>query len=201
MNDPTAAMPSEAGRPQGLGAFGCVAKAWREHEGELRGYVRHRLSDDDAVDDLLQDVFVKAMRQGEGFCSLDNPRAWLFHVARNALVDRARTAHPTVALPEGVDEPAAPQAESPDPVDALTACLVRALDELSPEDAHILRACDLQASTLRAYADAEGLGLPAAKSRLLRARRRLRDHITIACQVSFESDGHVVDHVPRPASD
>jgi RNA polymerase sigma-70 factor, ECF subfamily len=31
------------------------------------------------------------MRQGEGFCTLDKPRAWLFQVARNALVDRART--------------------------------------------------------------------------------------------------------------
>jgi RNA polymerase sigma-70 factor (ECF subfamily) len=40
---------------------------------------------------VLQDVFLKALRAGQNFCMLDNPRAWLFQVARNALVDRLRS--------------------------------------------------------------------------------------------------------------
>ena len=54
--------------------FACVVSVWQAHEGELRGYLRHRLSDTDAADDVLQDVFAKAMQQGQGFCGLDNPR-------------------------------------------------------------------------------------------------------------------------------
>ncbi len=53
--------------------FACVSAAWKAHEGELRGYLRHRLADPDVADDVLQDVFVKAMRQGRGFCTLDKP--------------------------------------------------------------------------------------------------------------------------------
>lgn len=179
-------------------SFSCIASAWQAHEAELRGYLRHRLSDDDAADDVLQDVFVKAMRQGQGFCTLDNPRAWLFQVARNALVDRARTLHPADPLPEGAEEPPAPAHEAMAPVDALADCLTRSLGELSPEDAAILRACDLHGSTLRQFAQDHGLSLPAAKSRLLRARQRLRDRLTTACQVSFDVDGSVAGHVPRP---
>ena len=52
-------------------AFACVSLAWQAHEGELRGFLRHRLPDTDAADDLLQDVFLKALRAGQGFCSLD----------------------------------------------------------------------------------------------------------------------------------
>ena len=52
------------------GSLACVAAAWQAHESELRGYLKHRLPDSHAAEDLLQDVFVKAMRQGEGFCSL-----------------------------------------------------------------------------------------------------------------------------------
>jgi RNA polymerase sigma-70 factor (ECF subfamily) len=149
--------------------FACVSSAWQANEGELLGYLRHRLADADAADDVLQDVFVKAMRHGQGFCTLDNPRAWLFQVARNALVDRARTAHPTEPLPEGQAEPAAPLQEAVAPVDALADCLSRSLGELSPDDAAILRACDLEGQTQRSFADAHGMGLPATKSRLLRA--------------------------------
>jgi RNA polymerase sigma-70 factor (ECF subfamily) len=177
--------------------FACVSSAWQACEGELRSYLRHRLSDDHAADDVLQDVFVKAMRYGQGFCILDNPRAWLFQVARNALVDRARTAHATEPLPEGPAEPAAPLEEAMAPVDALADCLTRSLGELSPDDADILRACDLEGQTVRSFADAHGLGLPATKSRLLRARQRLRDRLTTACQVRFDADGSVAGHVPR----
>jgi RNA polymerase sigma-70 factor (ECF subfamily) len=182
--------------PPELASFACVSSAWQAHEGELRGYLRHRTGDVDVADDVLQDVFVKAMRQGQGFCTLDNPRAWLFQVARNALVDRARTAHPTEPFPEGPEEPPAPPEEGVAPVDALAECLDRSLGELSADDADILRACDLEGLTQRAFAEAHGLTLPAVKSRLLRARQRLRDRLTTVCRVSFDEDG-VAGHAGR----
>lgn len=181
--------------------FACVSAAWAAHEAELRSFLRHRLDDPASADDLLQDVFMKAMRQGEGFCTLDNPRAWLFQVARNALIDQARRVRPAVPIDALADKLQAPGADPPAPVDALAACLVRVLDELSADDADILRACDLQGLSVRAYAEARGLGLPAAKSRLLRARQRLRERMTTACQVRLDADGSVASHVPRPPAD
>lgn len=166
----------------------------------MRGYLRHRVADADVADDLLQEVFVKAMRQGNHFCALDNPRAWLFKVARNALVDRVRCAHPHESLSDELAESSLPEPEAMAPVDALAACLARTLGELPPEDAAIVRACDIDGETLRTYAQAHGLSLPATKSRLARARLRLRKRLTQVCQVQFEPDGSVCGHVPRPAS-
>ena len=180
------------------GNFACVAAAWATHEAELRGFLRHRRVDAGAAEDLLQDVFVRAMLKGEGFCRLDNPRAWLFQVARNALIDRARAARPHVPLDEAGLEVESPVPEPLAPVDALASCVARVMSELSAEDADILRACDLEGHTQREYAERHGLSLPAAKSRLLRARRRLRDRISAACQVRFDAEGCVGSHVPRP---
>jgi RNA polymerase sigma-70 factor (ECF subfamily) len=178
--------------------FACVASAWAAHEAELRGFLRRQLSDASAAEDLLQDVFVKAMRQGEGFCSLDNPRAWLFHVARNALIDRARGAKDVVALDDDGVELVAPPPEPPAPVDALAGCVDRVLGELSADDAAILRACDLGGQTQRAFAEQHGLSLPAVKSRLLRARQRMRERLVTACRVNFDpDDGRVCGHDGR----
>lgn len=184
--------------PTGLeGGFPCVAAAWQAYEGELLGFLRHQLPDGHAAQDLLQDVFVKAIRQGEGFCSLDNPRAWLFQVARNAVIDRARVSKVQVPLDEVGMEIEAPAAEAVAPVDALAGCVARVLSELPPDDAAILRACDLEGRTQREFAEQQGLSLPAAKSRLLRARQRMRDQLSTACQVRFDDDGSVSGHVPR----
>jgi len=175
-------------------SFDCVLGAWRTHEGELRGYLTRRLGDADAADDLLQETFLKAMRQGAHFREIREPRAWLFHVARNALVDQARLVKRQVDLP---DHRAAPEKAERAPVDELDTCLLRNLTEMSPDDRRIIEQCDLQGVKQLAFAQAHDLTLPAAKSRLLRARKQLRDALIRNCHVRFDESGAVCCHVPR----
>lgn len=173
--------------------FSCVLESWRAHESELRNYLRHRLADPHLAEDLLQDVFVKAMRQGSGFCELDNQRAWLYQVARNALVDYQRLHHETVELPEDI-----PQAtEQTDPVVTLSACVGRVLSELAAEDRDIIEQCDLNGMKQQEYARVHNLSLAAVKSRLLRARQRMRATLSTNCQVQFDEQGRVESYVPR----
>jgi len=67
-----------------------VLGAREANHSELRWYLNGRLPDPVMAGDFLQDVFFRARRAGQMFCELDNPRAWLFRVARNALADTDR---------------------------------------------------------------------------------------------------------------
>jgi RNA polymerase sigma-70 factor (ECF subfamily) len=174
-------------------SFSCVSHAWHAHESELRGYLVHRLGNSHLAEDVLQEVFIKAMRQGAGFCSLDNSRAWLFQVARNALVDYQRLHRETIEVPDDIPEPD----EQIEPIVALGECVGRVLTELSPDDRDIIEQCDLNGMKQQAYADAHNLTLAAVKSRLLRARQKMRDTLSTNCQVHFDADGRVDGHVPR----
>jgi RNA polymerase sigma-70 factor, ECF subfamily len=183
-------------RPRGNAAFACALRAWEQHHAEIRRYLVHRASDADLADDLLQDVFLKALRQGRHFCTLDNPRAWLFEVARNSLVDHVRRRKASVALPEDL----AGEKDDVAPVDELAGCVERSLLRLSPEDRDVLRRCDLDGMKLQQYADVNGLTLPAVKSRIQRARRRMRETMVENCQVRFDDAGQVCCHTPREAT-
>ena len=171
----------------------CLIQAWSLHEPELRGWARHRLTSTADVEDLLQDLFLKALRQGERFCSVQNARAWLFEVARNTLADRLRVVRTTVELPDNLTSPM----QDTETVDLLTACLPRVLSELMPDDRDAIVLCDLQGMAQADYAQIKGLGLSAAKSRLQRARVRMKVQMTAACQVQLDSVGRVQDFVPR----
>lgn len=173
----------------------CLRAALAAHEGELRGYLRHRLGRPEDADDLLQEVFVKALRQDRRFCAIENPRAWLFQVARNALADHLRCARKHIALPDDVP---APTEEAHPVVDDLSQCLPRVLSELSAADRLAITFCDIEGRTQQELADHLGIGLPGAKSRIQRARRRLRARLVTACQVSFDERGEVCCFVPRP---
>jgi RNA polymerase sigma-70 factor (ECF subfamily) len=171
----------------------CLTTAWSAHESELRGWLRRRLTNPAEADDLLQDLFLKALRQGDRFCLVQNARSWLFEVARNTLADHLRVVRSTGELPD--DLPAL--VLETDTVDTLAACLPRVLSELSDEDREALTLCDLQGMAQAEFARAKGLGLSAAKSRLQRARLRLRERMSQAFQVQLDETGHVTDFVPR----
>ena len=175
--------------------YGCHNKAWRQHKAEIRSLLTHRAGSATDADDLLQEVFLKALLKGKDFCQLDNPRAWLFHVARNLLIDRLRLTKEQVPLPDDLSaEPITAIA----PVDLLSHCLPRVLTELTPEDCEAILLCDMQGMTQNDYAQRLGLSLPAAKSRVQRARLRLRTQLAEACQVTFDEAGKVCCFVPRP---
>ena len=171
----------------------CLTTAWSAHAPELRGWFRHRTGNTALADDLLQDLFLKALRQGERFCELNNARAWLFEVARNLLADHLRVAHPMVALPEDLIA----QAQDLDTVDVLTQCLPRVLSELDADDREAITLCDLQGMGQAEFAQLKGFSLSAAKSRVQRARQRLRSHMSQVCQVQLHPGGQVADFVPR----
>lgn len=171
----------------------CLLAAWDRHEGELRAFLNQRAGDRQLAEDLLQDVFLKALAEGGSFCELTNPRAWLFRVSRNRLIDHLRTHKLLGELPPEL--PA--KEEEPAPLESLTACLSRALSEMPEEDREALTLCDLEGLPQAEFARLKGLSLPGAKSRVQRARQRLGEHLKTACQVRFDESGQVCCFVPR----
>lgn len=171
--------------------FDCVLKAWHDHQVELRGFLIGRVKEPAMADDLLQDIFFKAMREGQDFCALQNPRAWLFRVARNALTDSYRLRKHWVPVPDHLPDERSPERA---PVDELDACISATLPDLAEGDRDILQACDLGPMSQEVYAQSRNLSLPAAKARIRRARERLREALARRCDVVLDDSGSVCCH-------
>ncbi len=82
-------------------------------------------------------------------------------------------------------------------VDDLTQCLPRVLSELSANDSDIIRRCDIEGMPLQTYATGHQLSLSATKSRIQRARKRLRDGLLQSCKVVLDNQGQVCCFTPR----
>lgn len=168
-------------------------QAWQEHEAELFHFLLARLNSRDDAEDLLQEVFIRLLRHGDDFCSVTQPRAWLYRVARNGLIDRQRTQKTFSPLSEALPNEEHERA----PVDELDACVWRNLAQLSPEDHLIIEQCDLHGMPQKDFAAQNGLSLAATKARLRRAREKLKAAILHNCQVRFDEAGKVCCHKPR----
>ncbi|PSU34010.1 sigma-70 family RNA polymerase sigma factor [Photobacterium lutimaris] len=173
----------------------CLMSAWSEHAQALGHWLKAKAKDEPLAEDLLQEVFIRAMIKDHAFCYIENPRAWLYRVANNLLIDHSRKRHP-VQLEQDIEQ----ENDSEAVIDTLTQCLTRVLSELPEQDSHVLRACDIQKMPQQEYANQNGLTLPAVKSRLLRARGKLRQQLVSSCKVMLDADQHVCCFTPREGS-
>ena len=168
----------------------CIVDAWAEHEAELRGYLTRQLADAAQAEDILQETFLRAVSQGKRFCDVENPRAWLFRVARNLIIDAARRGNRQSAISEPAQE--IPQHIEKIPVvQTLDVCLPSALSHLDEDDREVIQRCDLDGERHADYARDKGITLAAAKSRVQRARKRLKSQLVSLCQVNFDEQGNV----------
>lgn len=173
----------------------CILSAWKLHESELHHWLLRQLGNQDDAADALHDIFLKAVSKGIVFCEIDNPRAWLFQVARNYLIDTYRKDWKLIPLPNEPEIEINTDVNAT--VDELTQCLPRVLSELALEDGDIIRRCDIEGVALQHYAQSNHLTLSATKSRIQRARKRLRENMLQKCRVVFDKHGSVCCFTPR----
>lgn len=169
-------------------------EVWTEMAGPLKTFVRRRVRDEHAADDLVQDVLLKAQANIAGAPEGERLSAWLFQIARNTVIDYYRSARRRERSPEdGVVELATEEGEE-DLTTDLTGCLRPMVEKLPEPYREALKLADQQGMTQQAIADRLGISLPGAKSRVQRARRMLREMMVDCCAVKTDRNGQIIDH-------
>jgi len=162
----------------------CLMKAWNENEPVLYGWLMKQTQCQHDTQDIMQEVFLKAMSHKERFCTLEDSRAWLFKITKNHFIDRLRRKMDC----EDIGEFIAPNTVPP-VMTQLQTCLPRLLPKLAPKDRHIIEECDLNGLTQLEYAKRNDLSLPATKARLRRARLELKEMLVSECKVERDEAG------------
>jgi RNA polymerase sigma-70 factor (ECF subfamily) len=91
------------------------AALYARHRGELLAFLVGMTRDPEVAEDLLQEAFLRLVKEARAGRLPQEPRAWLYRVAANAAIDRGRRGS-TLAryLPRlfSRDEPEAPEASA-----------------------------------------------------------------------------------------
>ena len=143
----------------------------------------YRLTGDphDAAD-LTQDVLVRAMRNLHRY-QPGTFEGWLYRITKNLFIDQVR--RKTRVRWEALDDAdhVVPASQEPGPADVvergvLEARLQQGLDALSPEFRLAVVLCDVEGLSYEEIVEVTGWPVGTVRSRIHRARRSLRDHLT-----------------------
>jgi RNA polymerase sigma-70 factor (ECF subfamily) len=173
-----------------------AAQVYDRFDEDLRAFINKRVGNREDAEDILQDVYVKIYARIDTLEDRQKVAAWVYRVARNAVIDHYRTSRPQSELPEvGVD--------FPDPVEAefeqrLSHSVRGLLSFLSPEHYEALYLTEYEGLTQTELAERLGLSLSGAKSRVQRARASLKKALLDCCRFELDARGRVVDYGPHP---
>lgn len=91
MSGRTARRAGRAPSEVGVRTEDALAAAYAAHGAELYRFALRQLRDEGAAQEVVQEVFLRAWRRAETFDgTVASLRAWLFAIARNAVVDEVR---------------------------------------------------------------------------------------------------------------
>jgi len=88
-NEVAVARPSVKPRAMGPTRLDVVA-VHEAHRQELYGFLLHATRERESAEDLLQEVFLRLVRENAGGRAPSDPRAWLYRVAGNLAASRGR---------------------------------------------------------------------------------------------------------------
>ena len=92
-------------------AFGLL---YDRHVDAVYRYVYYRVRDDAEAEDLTSDVFMRALKAMPRYEPRQAFLAWLYRIARNAVIDRARRGGRQVSYEDAIEHPTADQIVEPD---------------------------------------------------------------------------------------
>ncbi len=193
-----------------------IALVRRAQAGELAAFntlvLRHQdaiyslalrfLGNREGAEDAAQEAFIRAYRSIGSFRG-DRFRSWLFTIVSNVARDelRRQQRRPQRSLDEARDDPDAPDLDPPDrgptpESEAMRGDLRRALEtalqELPEQWRMTVVLADVHGLSYEEVAEATGVAVGTVKSRLSRARGRLRDLLRASGELDGDPQRH--DH-------
>lgn len=167
-------------RKQDVEAFGKFVDLYNAR---VYGYLRRLLSDNEEAQDLTQEVFIRAYQAFPRFDSRASVKTWLFRIAHNLCIDRARKVG---RRPEEVGMPSYSDQEEADVVDhsmrpddllmnqELTEVVENCLNQMSEKLRSVILFHDREDLQYDEIASILGVPVGTVKSRLFLARAALQ---------------------------
>lgn len=170
-----------------------IESIWAEFSKPLKGFIGRRIKNDQDVDDILQNVFYKVHSSISSLREADRIHAWVYRIARNAITDFYRTKKSEEDFIELTEDIVSEKEDDFTVNEEIAQCLKQMLDHLPEKDREAILLTEFQNLTQRELSEIMDLSLSGAKSRVQRARSKLKEILLGCCHLEIDRLGNVID--------
>jgi RNA polymerase sigma-70 factor (ECF subfamily) len=170
---------------------------WEDFNDAMRGFILRRVREKEAVDDILQEVFIKILKNIDNLKDETKLRSWLYQITRNTIIDYYRYRKPEVVMPETIEDSGdEPEADSQLAKD-LSPCVRALMERLPDKYKSAIELTEFEGLTQKEMSDKLGLSLPGAKSRAQRAKEKMKGLLLECCSFELDQRGNILEYQPK----
>jgi RNA polymerase sigma-70 factor (ECF subfamily) len=168
---------------------------WNAYHTNLHSFIRSRVGNESAADDILQEVFVRIHSQVDTLREYDKIQSWIYQITRNAIIDYYRAEKRLQELPAALAtaEPELRERARED----IDACVMPMIQSLPEPYREAVMLSEIEGLTQKEVAEKQGISLSGAKSRVQRGRGMIKEMLFDCCHFEFDHRGGVTDYEHR----
>ncbi|MHB8136039.1 MAG: RNA polymerase sigma factor SigZ [Anaerolineaceae bacterium] len=166
---------------------------WEGMSARIRKFILMRVEDSATAEDLLQEVFVRVHQNMSKLKNSERLESWIYKITRHVIIDHYRSRRIDLEIPETLLDPINLFVE-PDAASELAGSIREMIDSLPEPYRQALLMTEYEELDQKALAERVGISLSGAKSRIQRARKKIKDSLLNCCHFEFDHYGRVIDY-------
>lgn len=171
-----------------------INTVWNKFRNELLNFIKARVKDEYEAEDILQEVFIKIFRNIEQLDDEAKVKSWLYKITNNTIIDYYRKRKDSALLIDGVEGVPGNEEENANMNDEMLTCLRLFLYELPDKYKEPLEMYEFKGMKHREISKKLNISLSGSKTRIQRAREKLREVLTECCEIEFDTYGNIVEY-------
>jgi len=175
-----------------------LQQVWQEYHTRLLSFIVSRVSDPTVADDILQDVFLKIQKGLKTLKETNKLKSWIYTITRNTIIDYYRSHKRMEELPESLSSPEKnPTGKARKDIEH---CMMPMINNLPDEYRETVILSEIEGLKQKEVAERQNISLSAAKSRIQRGRKMVKEMLIKCCAFELDHQGTMIDYEPKDSS-
>lgn len=171
----------------------CINDILEAFRAPLNGFISRRVSDKRDAEEILQETLLKIYKEIDTLKDTEKIHAWIYQITRNTIIDYYRKNAKALQYDELREQMADEWNENLNFNEEIAVCLKSMLDSLPEIYRQAILLTEYDNLSQKELSERLGLSVSGAKSRVQRARQKLKKMLTGCCQFEFDAMGNIIE--------
>ncbi|MBD3224345.1 MAG: RNA polymerase sigma factor SigZ [Caldithrix sp.] len=169
-------------------------RIYDEFNKHLLSYISKRVNNQEDARDILQEVFLKIMKNADVIRNEERIKNWIFRITRNSIIDYYRSSQKKLHALNEEELLREVHNDEEESVMELDCCIEGFVLKLPQKYRQIITLSELEGKSQKELAQTLNVPYSSLRTTVQRGRKRIKKMLLDCCRIEWDSRGKILDY-------